>query len=515
MNDWAGGYASDIEYIAAYYGEQAPVRLNHAALLAGWEPRPIAGEFTYCELACGHGITANLLAAAYPKGRFWAVDFNPAHIAFGRSLAAESGLGNVEFLEHSFEELLRPDAPKLPQFDFITLHGIYSWVSPENRRNIVEFLRRHLKSGGIAYVSYNCLPGWSRGLALQRFLFEAAATTRDRSDRRMTHALDLLEKLTKAGARSFAQNHFVDDIWSGVRSRADRYLVHEYLNSEWHPMYSIDVGRELGAAKLDYVGSASLLENFPQFLLTPEQRELVDGIGAPDFRELVRDLCLERRFRRDVYVRGARRLGKLRHEQLLRETRLALVVPREKVHFKLNVPIGEATLAETTYAPIFDALAESPRTVGDLLALPEVRDTTLQAIELCGVLPGSAQAMPIAPLGEATDAAPSLRYNVAVARRNRDEDPFRSIALASPLLGTGLQVNSAELSVYEGLAAGVPRDPKLLAGRVADALAARGEHVIDKDKPLHDRAEAVAFLSDKLATLLQDIVPVWERLRAI
>ena len=41
----------------------------------------------------------------------------------------------------SFAEFLSRD--DLPDFDFITLHGIYSWVSPENRRTIVEFIRRN------------------------------------------------------------------------------------------------------------------------------------------------------------------------------------------------------------------------------------------------------------------------------------------------------------------------------------------------------------------------------------
>lgn len=37
----------------------------------------------------------------------------------------------------------------LPQFDFITLHGIYTWVSRENRQHIVDFIARYLKPGGI------------------------------------------------------------------------------------------------------------------------------------------------------------------------------------------------------------------------------------------------------------------------------------------------------------------------------------------------------------------------------
>jgi SAM-dependent methyltransferase len=47
----------------------------------------------------------------------------------------------------------------LPQFDSISLHGIWTWVSRDNQKLIVEFARRHLKPGGLLYIDYNCLPG--------------------------------------------------------------------------------------------------------------------------------------------------------------------------------------------------------------------------------------------------------------------------------------------------------------------------------------------------------------------
>ena len=48
-----------------------------------------------------------LIAAANPQGRFYANDFNPAHIVFARDLAREARLDNVTFLENFFDELRR------------------------------------------------------------------------------------------------------------------------------------------------------------------------------------------------------------------------------------------------------------------------------------------------------------------------------------------------------------------------------------------------------------------------
>ena len=124
--DWTAGYASDIEYTAGFYPEQAPGHLNLVCALNGNEPPSLAGPFTYFELGFGRGLTASVLAASNPRGTFYAADFNPAHVAGARELAAEAGLDNLTLLENSFEELAAGAVAGLPGFDYITLHGIYT-----------------------------------------------------------------------------------------------------------------------------------------------------------------------------------------------------------------------------------------------------------------------------------------------------------------------------------------------------------------------------------------------------
>ena len=62
--------------------------------------------------------------------------------------------------------------------------------------------------------------------------------------------------------------------------------------------------------------------------------------------------------------------------------------------FKIKVPAGEASIAEDTYGPVFDALEEGPKTLGELFELPELRkQKELSPIEVAGVLVGSDQAV--------------------------------------------------------------------------------------------------------------------------
>jgi cyclopropane fatty-acyl-phospholipid synthase-like methyltransferase len=193
MQAWMEGYESDIEYTTGYYREQEPSFLNLCAVIHGIEPINLENGFTYCELGCGQGMTALIMAANYPMGKFYAVDFNPSHIARARNLAAQAGLDNVVFLEKSFAQLAE-DPSLLPDCDFIALHGIFTWVSDENRQCIIDICSRHLKSGGMVYNSYNAKPGWSMGEPLQKMLFAAGKMFSGNSISRFDQSLALIKR---------------------------------------------------------------------------------------------------------------------------------------------------------------------------------------------------------------------------------------------------------------------------------------------------------------------------------
>ena len=72
-------------------------------------------------------------------------------------------LENIRFREAGFDELLQ-DAT-LPDFDIICPHGVYSWISPKNRRTVVALIRWRLKSGGLLYISYDAMPRLGRDRA--------------------------------------------------------------------------------------------------------------------------------------------------------------------------------------------------------------------------------------------------------------------------------------------------------------------------------------------------------------
>ncbi len=167
MSDWTSGYVADIGYTYGYYGELNPNRIGLAFANAGLVAPDVA---TACELGFGQGLSANFHAAG-SKAIWYGTDFNPSQASFAQELAKTSGAASHLFDDTFLDFAHRTD---LPDFDFIGLHGIWSWISDENRGVIVDFVRRKLKVGGVLYISYNTLPGWAAFAPMRNLMTEHA-----------------------------------------------------------------------------------------------------------------------------------------------------------------------------------------------------------------------------------------------------------------------------------------------------------------------------------------------------
>ena len=158
---WNDGYVVDVAYTEQAYREMTPVWLSLASVLNRQPPVDTTRPFTYVELGCGRGLTACTIAATNPSAEVWACDFNPAHVERARQWATDARLDNCAFEEASFEDLAGDREVGPSQADVIALHGVFSWVSPVNRRHIVDIIRTRLRPGGLVYVSYNVPTGWA------------------------------------------------------------------------------------------------------------------------------------------------------------------------------------------------------------------------------------------------------------------------------------------------------------------------------------------------------------------
>ncbi len=507
MTSWASGYVADLPYTAGCYRELNPTFLHFAALAgAGVESPDPDRKLAYCELGCGQGFSANVVAAANPNIEVHAMDFNPSHIAGAKALAAEGGLSNVHFYEDSFEDFLhRTD---LPAFDIMVLHGVFSWVSPVRRAEIVALIRSKLATGGLVFVSYNAMPGAGALIPLRRLMHDHAERGAGPRLARIEQAVQFAEAVRQVGQGVFATNPALGARLDQIKSQSRAYLAHDYFNRDWNPLYCSDVFDELAEAKIDFVGSAQLSERLDDIKFSAAQKALLSSVDDRNLRELLRDSILNTEFRRDIFIRGVLALPMQKRSDLWFNTRFALTVSRDKVSKSVTTNLGNVSFEQRVYEPVADALAEGPRTLKDLIAHPKVRnlgaDEVRQAVY---VLLAFNQIDPC--LSAATDAKRAVStkaFNTAVLSRSLLADDFHS--LASPVTGGGVPVDRFTQLVLWAL----QRKEADIPAAVWAILKLQGSFPQKDGRMAETEEEALAQIAETTEVVKQTNIPLLKQL---
>ncbi len=507
MAQWdAGGYVTDTAYLHDFCQFQTPAILSIVALAKGVLPPELdGGPITYCDLGCGQGFTANLVAAANPHAEIVAADFNPSHIAGARNLAQAAGLENVIFRESDFGELL--DDASLPDFDFICLHGVYSWISAENRQRVVTFLHQRLKPGGLVYVSYDAMPGWAAMAPLPRVLVQQAASSGAPSETALQQGFAFANKLKDLNARFYRMYPHVSAQMERFQSLPSAYLAHELLTRNWQAFSFADVAEELAAAKLTYLGSAYLIDHIDRINFTEEQQAFLAEIQDPLLAETTRDMIVGRQFRRDVFAKGFIPLPPTEIRERWLNMCLVLTVPAEEVDLRVDSPLGKLQLRPDVYAPMLELLADRPMTVRELIErMPEPRPTWVSLADAIKVLIGRGQVYTALPGdGQAERAISTNGFNNAVLARANSSRGFGY--LASPVTGGGVRVDHfAQLylcAIRQGAA-----DP---AGLIKEIAMKNGHSIDMNDRRVGPEQIAVA-VDEEIGKIKIRTLPLLKRL---
>lgn len=432
---WGSGYVTDIAYDAGYYSEQSPRTMALTAMICGYAaplPEPDA-PFHFVDLGCGRGFTALMLAATNPGWTVTGLDFHPGHIAAAQALAAQAGIANCRFVEADLSTHMDVD---LPAFDAVSMHGVWTWVGDAVQQGILRLLDRKLRPGGLCHVSYNVQPGWGGMVPLQRLMREAGRRLAFRADRQAERGLEIVRRLVgEKGERTDPRTRQVIEACVG---KSGSYLAHEFMNVAWRPCFHADVAAAFTDAKLDYVGSPRLLENFPALVLGEPAQEIAREFEDPAMLELIKDITLEHPLRHDIYIRGGCRLAPAARDRMLHGITLGLSIPYGARKLEIPTALGSAAMNVAFYEPIFARLAEGPVSVAELLdvARPPGRPPSADnPAELVAMLLGTRQATIIAnPSARMSRAAVAL--NAAMfAERGVGASIAQPISLAVPALG--------------------------------------------------------------------------------
>ncbi len=289
--------------LVPYPGVSIPPTRPDRIALASWReggPVPRLDAPNVLEVGCGDG--ANVLGLAfYRRSSSWlGVDASRRHIETAQAGVAALDLdpARVRFLHADVGESGWEPAQPL---DLIIAHGFFSWVNDATADRFLTLCRERLAPGGLAYISYNVLPGWSvRGIVRDALM--AATRNESRHEARGHLAVEVARRL-----REFLEDEehpyhrlLAHELELAVGYGA-QYLLYDHLNPDNRAFYFDDFRRRVEERGLRYVADAAF--NRSEGVL-PERVAAIAEAGLPLDPERIVDVLGMRQFRTSVVCRA-------------------------------------------------------------------------------------------------------------------------------------------------------------------------------------------------------------------
>ena len=332
-----------------------------------------------------------------------------------------------------------------------------------------------LKPGGILYISYNVMPGWSPAVPLRHLLNEFAKRAGVGGIvGRVNQSIDFVEQVISANAGYFRANPDLAHRLELIKSQNRHYLSHEYFNEHWRPESFSEIHDTFAQAKMSFGASANIIENLEGISIPIEAVGLLNRIEDNVLRETTKDYFANQQFRRDIFVKGVR---KLTHAEVSDEIQdLGFIMIGNPLHPPLSIrtPEGEAELLPSVYEPIVNILKNIGHVAFSLREMQNHKKcmnlSEWQIWEALLILVGTGFIAPLAQSQTAAeDATASLLLNLEICRRSRYSEIMQF--LAARIIGSAISISRIEQLILLGMS----NSKEEVVSYVLEILKAQGE----------------------------------------
>ncbi|HFC6354504.1 TPA: methyltransferase regulatory domain-containing protein [Neisseria lactamica] len=291
----------DLMYESGAFPQTAINNLEARARLMGLQPAPAANA-KVLELGCSMGGNIITQALYYPDAEFVGIDLSGRQVAQGNAIIEKMGLKNVRLEE---KDILTVDE-SFGKFDYIIVHGIWSWVPDAVKDKIFSICRNNLTKHGIAYISYNVYPGWKRQEQLREIMYFAGRDVLEEPlEARTRKGLDALKALAEilendkglgGGGKLPAMQKILNHNFY--------YIAHEYMEAFNDPIYVNGFIEWANRHRLAYIGDTDLHVSFVSWM-AEHTRERILALAGGDYiaKEFYSDILSDRQFRRSLLCR--------------------------------------------------------------------------------------------------------------------------------------------------------------------------------------------------------------------
>jgi len=276
-----------------------PNRLAAMAILHGLSPAPVE-HCRVLEVACNDGTNLIPMAYAMPKSEFVGFDLARLPIGRGQERIRELGLKNVRI----FESNLLDAGKELGEFDYIIAHGLYAWVPEPVRDRLLALCGELLTTNGVAYISYNALPGcFLRNMIREMMLYKVKEI--EDPERRLAQGLGFLRFALAARPDGDAYRSLIEEQLKRMEKRGPQVVYHDELSETYHPVHFFEFVEHARKHGLQYL-SESMLPPATDPCYQPEMGRALESAAGGDIlkQEQMLDFARMRTFRETLVCRA-------------------------------------------------------------------------------------------------------------------------------------------------------------------------------------------------------------------
>jgi hypothetical protein len=238
------------------------------------------------------------MALGLPESRFLGIDLAPTQISKGRQQIAQLGLTNIRIDQMDLQDFPEDLGP----FDYVVAHGLYSWVSRAVQEKILEIIEKCLSPQGVAYVSYNTLPGGPLRLMLREMLLYHCSRF-DSPLQKIEEARSFTALMAKSQTRPNSYGSLLQQERERVFSRNPHVLFHDELAERNSNVYFHQFITQAAGHHLQFLSEADPRDMQPTNI-EPSALALLRGLGTETIvGQQYLDFFLGRRFRQTLLCR--------------------------------------------------------------------------------------------------------------------------------------------------------------------------------------------------------------------
>lgn len=219
-----------VAYPGTVYPSTHPGNLAAIALLHELEAPPVE-SCRVLEIGCNEGQNLIPMACAIPTSEFLGIDLAAVPIARGQQRIRQLGLANIRLLQADLMDL----SAEFGAFDYILIHGVYAWVPDPVRDRIFSLVSELLTPNGVAFVSYNALPGGHIRNLVGDILRQGNALSANPAEA-LQQGIELLRMLAASRPDGDPLGVFLKGELERLLKRDPNVVVHDELSSSHRPV---------------------------------------------------------------------------------------------------------------------------------------------------------------------------------------------------------------------------------------------------------------------------------------